>query len=262
MVIPLLQGGSEYEDGIGCCCFASSRKKEKQQSSKHQSFSQQQPSINLIVDPALFSSLSGHPNHYSQAHDERKAKEKRRRRRRRKERRQLQNRNRLFASDDRQSGPQADSDSDSSSSSTSFGTLSSGAQNSVDPIRSNMHNPRRDLFSSLQSQTKAWQLARSTLKLVISFDVLLVSIWSGASVWAIVFGQACKPGSFSGWSVLFMILPSLYLFVERPTDMNYDIHRCDYYNTAEAISVFLAVAFLTSLVLDVLDWKWSSKSPR
>lgn len=192
MIIPLLQGGSKYEEGAGCCCFASKRKPASNYGNGR-SFAGQQAPINLVIDPTLFASMNSRREPMLTDYDGRAAREKRKRRKKRKERLQ---REEGEARDPSTRLPSIDDDdSDFSGSSTSSDAWS----DSRHPTSRRWDVGHRKGILSAVHLTQAWKLARHNLRLVMAIDTLLLLLWSGASGWAIVFGRSCKPGSFDGW---------------------------------------------------------------
>lgn len=199
MVIPLLQGGDEYEEGVGCCCFGRTGSSAQSNGNNNK----QHASINLIVNPSMFSGQSGSLTEYDN-----RASKKRRQRRKQRER------------TNRRRSTQEESDSDSSSASSA--SSDAWSINAPDSRSARAGDRRRGILSTVHRQAE-WKLARATLKLVLATDLLLCLLWLGASAWAIIFGQTCKPGTFEG---LYVVLISLLNF--RPRSL-FDLWRTEAY---------------------------------
>lgn len=158
-VVPLLQGGKEYEGGIGCCCFARNGKKSKGGRDQAQT-------INLIVDHSMFLNLT--------RKSERTDRDRRRRRRKRRERRE------------RAKEAEGDSDDDS---------LSSASDSSED---SSDQDPSAGSTSMAKSDER-WRAARGFLKRVTVSDGLIGVMWLAVVIYVVAVGQRCPAGAFDGW---------------------------------------------------------------
>lgn len=193
-----------HNNSSGCCCFGSSRKKQtfpggrgKGAQQQQQYFQQQQPTVNLVMDATMLESLMRDQGYTSrkvesrrigdEAAQRKKKKKKRRATKEREDRKYRRNRR----------GNGEDSDSSSSSSSSRVSSSSSDAW-SDSPYYHPGSNLRRNLLSTplIQSLHRA---ARSELKKITAWDILLTIAWSALSIGSIGWGQKCTPGSAQGW---------------------------------------------------------------
>lgn len=199
--VPLLQGGPDLEDGVGCCCFGSRKPKGGLQSgmpgARRNRNAQPSPQVNLVLHPEMLKGLVNSqqpPNaNYEQAQaeteEERRRRDRRQKRRRRRRRKQ---REREARADEKAGYTSADSyDSDGSSgsgsSSSSFSQLTRRRPDAAVPA-----------ISPFELEAR-WRLARARLRRVAIWDIAVATLWSAVALWAIAFNATCSPGSFQGW---------------------------------------------------------------
>lgn len=200
-MIPLLSGNggqnSNNDSGSGCCgCFGSRKKNSKGVGG------QQPQTINLMMDPRMFPHLNRNDDLEDQTSRERERKRRRKEKesdRRKKERRR--ERKRDSARGRLRDGNEVDFDSDDSTTSSESESISEDDAWSIsDPntSKSNRSNQRKNLLSSIVLESR-WKEARSWLKKITIWDIVASLIWAAVGIYAIVFGEKCKPGSFQGW---------------------------------------------------------------
>ncbi|KAL8284127.1 hypothetical protein RQP46_004876 [Phenoliferia psychrophenolica] len=216
-----MNGGQRLGGGGGGCCCFGGGRKKGSQNPYCQ------PTVNLVLDPSMFPHLFGGAHSttpLTTSTAEAKAKRKRRRRRRAK----------LAAEKQAARGKDGKGDDDDED------LLSSGQESSSDTDSDSDDDPAHPHLGGHHGHHSAkeqqrWDAARKTVKVFAWWDAAAGLLWGGLAAWAIVMGKHCTPGAFQGW--------------------------CDYYNSALALAVLLACAFLTSLTLDCLDLRRTKESP-
>lgn len=199
-MIPLLYGNSNQSNNndsrSGCCgCFGSRKKNTKGLV--------QPQTINLMMDPRMFPHLNRDENIAEQNVRERERKRRRgekesekRKKEKRRERKRDSARGRLT----NENAGDFDSEDSTTTSSGAESISEDDAWSISDPntSKSNRTNQRKNLLSSIVLESR-WREARSWLKKITVWDIVASVIWSAVGIYAIGFGEKCKPGSFEGW---------------------------------------------------------------
>ncbi|GAA6013561.1 hypothetical protein JCM10207_004775 [Rhodosporidiobolus poonsookiae] len=227
-VFPLAMPGPPPKKGWGCCGGGRNRAPRGAQG-------RYQPpggptTVNLVVDPAFFPALTGHPSRNTDAEDRRRKAKERKRRRRRKRRREREEK---AAGDDDGASLVSSSSLSSLSSLSSDDTDASDAWSATPPPSSRPQ--RKGILSHLALEAQ-WAAARAWAKRLAAADAAMGTVWAAVGVWAVGWAGRCEPGEGEGF--------------------------CDLYNTALAFSILLALAFFFSLTLGCLDLSRAKLSPR
>ena len=104
-----------------------------------------------------------------------------------------------------------------------------------DARRSRKRKNGLGVLGNMQMQRR-WQLARSKVKLLLTWDIILCILWIACEIVCLGLGKKCPAGSSGGW--------------------------CDFYNAAIACGFILVTLLVGAIYLDYRDLKVSQNAPK